>query len=51
MADEFGAVAEREGDPDLLNKIADETVCTEVDDLLMYLEEANHPALLMDPIF
>jgi acetyl-CoA synthase len=51
MEDEFKAVVEREGDPDLLDKIADETTCTEVDDLLVYLEEVGHPALVMDPIF
>lgn len=51
MADEFTAVAEREGDPDLLDKIADESVCTEVDDLLVYMEEVGHPALTMDPMF
>ncbi len=51
MAEEFNAVAVREGDPDLLDKIADETICTEVDALLVYLEETNHPALAMDPIF
>ena len=44
-------LAEREGDPALIDKIADETVCTEVDDLLVYLEETNHPAPMMDPIF
>ncbi len=51
MTEEFKAVAEREGDMDLLNKIADETVCTEVDDLLVYLEEVGHPALTMDMMF
>jgi len=51
MADEFKAVVEREGDPDLLDKIADESVCTEVDDLLVYMEEVGHPALTMDPMF
>lgn len=51
MADEFKAVAEREGDPDLLDKIADETICTEVDELLVYLEQVGHPALTMDPLF
>jgi acetyl-CoA synthase len=51
MAEEFNGVAEREGDPDLLAKIADETACIEVDDLLVYLEEVGHPALLMDPMF
>ena len=30
MAAELQDVAEREGDPDLINKIADETICTDV---------------------
>ena len=51
MAAEFQAVAEQAGDPDLLNKIADETVCTEVDELLAHMEAVNHPALTMDPMF
>ncbi len=51
MADEFAAVAQREGDPDLLNRIADERSVTSVDELLAWLEEHNHPALVMDPIF
>lgn len=51
MADEFQAVAEREGDPDLLGKIADERQVTDVEQLLAWMEEHNHPALIMDPIF
>jgi acetyl-CoA synthase len=51
MADEFKAVAEREGDPDLLDKIADERNVTTVDELLAWMEEHNHPALVMDPMF
>jgi len=51
MAEELKAVCEREGDPDLLDKIADERVATTVDELLVYLEEHGHPALTMDPIF
>jgi acetyl-CoA synthase len=51
MAAEFTAVAEREGDPDLINRIADERNAATVDDLLAWLEEHNHPALIMDPIF
>jgi CO dehydrogenase/acetyl-CoA synthase beta subunit len=51
MADELRAVAEREGDPDLINKIADERNATTVDELLAWMEEHNHPALAMDPIF
>ena len=51
MADELVAVSEREGDPDLIGRIADEQQVNTVDDLLAWLEEHNHPALLMDPIF
>jgi acetyl-CoA synthase len=51
MADEFRAVAEREGNPDLIELIADERNVTTVEDLLAWLEEHNHPALLMDPMF
>ncbi|MCZ2076968.1 MAG: CO dehydrogenase/CO-methylating acetyl-CoA synthase complex subunit beta [Bryobacterales bacterium] len=51
MADELRAAAEREGDPDLLEKIADERRVTTVEELMAWLEEHNHPALLMEPIF
>jgi len=51
MAEELKAVAEREGDPDLIDKIADERVATTVEELLAFLEEKGHPALTMDPIF
>jgi acetyl-CoA synthase len=51
MSDEFKAVCEREGDPDLLEKIADERNITTVDDLLAWLEAHNHPAMAMEPMF
>lgn len=51
MAEQLEAVAEREGDPDLISKIADETVCTDVEGLLAYIQEKEHPALEMDPMF
>jgi acetyl-CoA synthase len=51
MADELQAAAEREGDPDLIAKIADEREVNTVDDLLAWMEAHNHPALIMDPIF
>jgi acetyl-CoA synthase len=51
MAAELQAVAEREGDPDLIERIADERHATTVEDLLMWLEQHSHPALMMDPIF
>ncbi|MFQ6014791.1 MAG: acetyl-CoA decarbonylase/synthase complex subunit alpha/beta [Anaerolineae bacterium] len=51
MAEELKAVAEREGDPDLIDKIADERVATTVEELLPFLEEKGHPALTMPPLF
>ena len=40
--------AEALGEPDLLDKIADETVGTTVDEILPWLMEKNHPALSME---
>jgi acetyl-CoA synthase len=51
MAEELKVVSEREGDPDLIDKIADERNVTTVEDLLVWMEEHGHPALLMDPMF
>ncbi len=51
MADEFKVVCEREGDPDLMEKIADERSVTTVDELLAWLEAHGHPAMVMDPMF
>lgn len=51
MSGELREVAEREGDPDLIDKIADERIATSVEELLAYLEEKGHPALSMPPIF
>ena len=51
MGDELRQVCEKIGEPDLLDKIADERVATTVEELLPYLEEKAHPALTMDPIF
>ncbi len=51
MAEELKEVAIREGDPDLIDKIADERVATTVEELLAYLEEKEHPALTLPPIF
>jgi acetyl-CoA synthase len=51
MAEQLQVVAEREGDPDLINKIADASVCTEVEPLVEFLTEKGHPALEMPPIF
>jgi acetyl-CoA synthase len=51
MRDELMAVAQREGDPDLLERIADERNATTVEELVAWMEEHNHPALVMDPMF
>jgi acetyl-CoA synthase len=51
MAEEFKQVAIREGDPDLIEKIADERNVTTVEELLVWLEEHNHPALTMEMMF
>jgi acetyl-CoA synthase len=51
MAEQLKAVAEREGDPDLISKIADASDCTEVEPLVEFLTEKGHPALEMPPIF
>ncbi len=38
------------GCPDLLDKIADETIGTTEDTIMPFLKEKNHPALTMPPI-
>ena len=51
MADEFKAVCIREGDPEFMDKIADDRSATTVEDLLAWLEAHNHPAMAMEPMF
>ncbi len=46
----FQKRAEEEGVPDLLEKIADETICEDSEKLLEYLTSVGHPALEMEPI-
>ena len=50
FAEEIQAACEREGVPDLLDKMADGTVATTVEEMLPFLEEKGHPALTMEPI-
>jgi acetyl-CoA synthase len=38
------------GEPDLYEKIADETVATTSDELIKHLEKVQHPALTMDAL-
>jgi CO dehydrogenase/CO-methylating acetyl-CoA synthase complex beta subunit/CO dehydrogenase/acetyl-CoA synthase delta subunit len=50
MAEEFAAVAVREDDPELIDRIADGDSVTEVDQLVEWLKEHNHPALDLPPM-
>ena len=50
MAEQIQEACEREGVPDLMDKIADGTQVTTVEELMPFLEEKGHPALTMDPI-
>jgi len=47
MAAEFAAVAEREGIPDIIDRIADERSVTSVEELVEWVKEKNHPVLEM----
>ncbi|WP_291318212.1 acetyl-CoA decarbonylase/synthase complex subunit alpha/beta [Desulfonatronospira sp.] len=44
------AQAEKVGEPDMLDKIADETVATTEMEVLEHMEKVGHPALGMDPM-
>ncbi len=48
LADKLKKRCEEEGEPELLNKIADETNATTSEELLAYLEKVKHPALSME---
>jgi acetyl-CoA synthase len=50
IGERFKARAEELGVPDLLDKVADETIGTSEEEILPFLEEKGHPALTMDPI-
>jgi acetyl-CoA decarbonylase/synthase complex subunit delta len=47
MAEELKAVAEREGIPDLIDRIADDRSVTTVDELVAWMKDKQHPALQM----
>ena len=51
MRPEIQEICDAAGHPGLLDMIADETVCTGVDELLPFLEEKGHPALTLDSLF
>jgi len=50
LADKLKKRSEEIGEPDLLDKIADETVAVSSEELLVFLQKAAHPALSMEPI-
>ena len=50
LAEKLKKRGEELGDPDLINKIADETVATTTEELLPYLEKVGHPALTMEAV-
>ncbi|HUW23289.1 MAG TPA: CO dehydrogenase/CO-methylating acetyl-CoA synthase complex subunit beta, partial [bacterium] len=50
LGDKFKKRCEEEGIPDLVDKIADETVATTTEELLSYLKKVKHPALEMEPL-
>ncbi|MBU4149461.1 MAG: CO dehydrogenase/CO-methylating acetyl-CoA synthase complex subunit beta, partial [Candidatus Omnitrophica bacterium] len=50
LSDKIKKRSEELGELDLLNKIADETVATTVEELMPYLEKVGHPALMMEAI-
>jgi acetyl-CoA synthase len=47
MGFEFAAVAEREGIPDLIDRIADERSVSSVEELVEWVKQKNHPVLEM----
>ncbi len=51
LGEDLNKLAEEEGlGADFLDKVADESVGTTVDEILPFLEEKGHPALTMDPL-
>lgn len=50
LKDEFNQRAAEAGVPDLLDKIADETVAEDTEKLLEFLTKVGHPALEMEPM-
>jgi acetyl-CoA synthase len=51
LKDELQAVCEREGEPDLMNKIADEHHVATAEQLVQWLKQHDHPALQMEKMF
>ena len=50
IKERFNKRAEEAGIPDLIDRIADETIGMTEEEILPFLTEKDHPALSMDPI-
>ncbi len=50
LGDRLKKRCEEIGEPDLMDKIADETVAVTSDELVAYLQKVGHPALTMPPL-
>lgn len=50
MREDLKQVCQREGIPELLDKIADGSIVTTIEELLPFLEQKGHPALNMPPL-
>jgi acetyl-CoA synthase len=50
IKDRFKKRAEEIGIPDLLDRVADETIGVTEEEILPFLTEKEHPALSMNPI-
>ena len=50
LSDKLKKRCEELGDPDFINKIADETVAADMETLLPHLEKVGHPALTMEAV-
>ena len=50
MRDRCSERAEELGEPDFVDKIADETVTTEAEGLVEWMAKVDHPALKMPPL-
>ncbi len=51
MFEQLKKRAEEVGEPDFVDKIADETVATTEEEVLAFMEKIGHPALEMSPMF
>jgi len=50
IGERFNARAKELGMPDLLERVADESIGTTEEEIMAFLQEKQHPALTMDPI-